>query len=150
MPDFSEPTGVVRNHRLRSDELLHCWAKSPCSGAFVQLLCNQNFNCLPCRWTPITTVNDGKSYGPRVGRLGQTGHYKRVCRYLSGGTSYKRTSGPRLFHGGPSSPRKRCRPASDFPSHGPSSVERATMDPAIVTHCEGIASGRSGSPSRPE
>jgi hypothetical protein len=49
----------------------------------VQLLCNQNFNCLPCRWTPITTVNDGESYGSRVGRLGQTGHYKRVSRYYS-------------------------------------------------------------------
>jgi hypothetical protein len=35
----------------------------------VQLLCNQNFNCLLCRWTPITTVNDGESYGSRVGRL---------------------------------------------------------------------------------
>jgi hypothetical protein len=63
---------------LRSEELPHCWAKSPCLGAFVQLLCNQNFNCLPCRWTPITTVNDGESYGSRVGRLRQTGHYKGV------------------------------------------------------------------------
>ena len=61
----------------------------------MQLLCDQNFNCLPCRWTPITTVNDGESYGSRVGRLGQTGHYKRVCRYLSGGTSHNPTSGPR-------------------------------------------------------
>src|SRR6202790_3179500 len=31
-------------NRLRSDELLHCWAKSRCSGAFVQLLCNQNWS----------------------------------------------------------------------------------------------------------
>jgi hypothetical protein len=66
---------------LRSDELPQCWAKSPCLGAFVQLLYNQNFNCLPCRWTAITTVNDGESYGSRVGRLRQTGHYKGVCRY---------------------------------------------------------------------
>src|SRR5260370_41246878 len=68
-------------NRLRSDELLHCRAMSPCSGAFVQLLCNQNFNCLPCRWTPITpitTVNDGESYGSRVRRLGQTGHLRGV------------------------------------------------------------------------
>jgi hypothetical protein len=28
-------------HGLPSDELPHCWAKSPCSGAFVQLLCNR-------------------------------------------------------------------------------------------------------------
>jgi hypothetical protein len=50
-------------NRLRSDELPHCWAKSPCSGAFVQLLCNQHFNALPCRSTPFTTVNYGESYG---------------------------------------------------------------------------------------
>ena len=31
-------------NRLRSDELLHCWAKSYCSGAFVPLLCNQNWS----------------------------------------------------------------------------------------------------------
>src|ERR1700745_188893 len=54
---------------LRSDELPHCWAKSPCSGAFVQLLCNQNFNALPCRSTPFTTVNYGESYGSGVRRL---------------------------------------------------------------------------------
>ena len=29
----------------------------------MQLLCNQNFNCLPCRWTPITTLNDGEFNG---------------------------------------------------------------------------------------
>jgi hypothetical protein len=40
-------------------------------------LCNQNFNALSCRSTPFTTVNDGESYGSRVGRLSQTGHYKR-------------------------------------------------------------------------
>jgi hypothetical protein len=28
-------------NRLRSDELLHFWAKSHCSGAIVQLLCNR-------------------------------------------------------------------------------------------------------------
>jgi hypothetical protein len=56
-------------NRLRSDELPHCWAKSPCSGAFVQLLCNQNFNALPCRSTPFTTVNYGESYGSDVRRL---------------------------------------------------------------------------------
>src|SRR5437016_13233513 len=28
-------------NRLRSDELPRCWAKSHCSGAFVQRLCNQ-------------------------------------------------------------------------------------------------------------
>src|SRR5258708_6121497 len=50
-------------NRLRSDELLHCWAKSHCSGAFVQLLCNQNFNGLSCRCTPITSANDGASCG---------------------------------------------------------------------------------------
>jgi len=30
-------------NRLRSDELPHCWAKSHCSGTFVQLLCNRYF-----------------------------------------------------------------------------------------------------------
>src|SRR5258705_263609 len=50
-------------NRLRSDELLHCWAKSPCSGAFVQRLCNQNFNGLSYRFAPITSANDGASCG---------------------------------------------------------------------------------------
>src|SRR5260370_38902486 len=31
-------------NRLRSDELLHCWAKSHRLGAFVQLLCNLNWS----------------------------------------------------------------------------------------------------------
>ena len=48
-------------NRLRSDKLPHCWAKSHCSGAFVQLLCNQNFNGLSCRCTPIMSANDGVS-----------------------------------------------------------------------------------------
>ena len=50
-------------NRLRSDELPHCRAKSHCSGAFVQLLCNQNFNGLSCRCTLITSANDGASCG---------------------------------------------------------------------------------------
>jgi hypothetical protein len=45
-------------NRLRSDELPHCWAKSHCSGAVVQLLCNQNYNGLPRRFTPITSANE--------------------------------------------------------------------------------------------
>src|ERR1700676_174085 len=49
-------------NRLRSDALLHCWAKSPCSGAFVQLLCNQNFNGY-IRRTPIMSADDGASCG---------------------------------------------------------------------------------------
>ena len=48
---------------LRSDELPHGWAKSRCSGAFVQLLCNQNFNGISGRCTPITSANDGASCG---------------------------------------------------------------------------------------
>ena len=35
----------------------------------MQLLCNQNFNALPCRSTPFTTVNYGESYGSGVRRL---------------------------------------------------------------------------------
>jgi len=35
----------------------------------VQLLCNPNFNALPCRSTPFTTVNYGESYGSGVRRL---------------------------------------------------------------------------------
>src|SRR5258708_1069621 len=35
-------------------------AKGRCSAAFVQLWCNQNFNGLSCRRTPITGANDGK------------------------------------------------------------------------------------------
>jgi hypothetical protein len=35
----------------------------------VQLLCNQNFNALPCRPTPFTTVNYGESYRSGVRRL---------------------------------------------------------------------------------
>ena len=35
----------------------------------VQLLCNQNFNALPCQSTPFTTVNYGESYGSGVRRL---------------------------------------------------------------------------------
>src|SRR6266404_501307 len=50
-------------NRLRSDELLHRWAKSPCSGAFVQLLCNQNFSGISVRCTLITSANDEASSG---------------------------------------------------------------------------------------
>ena len=35
----------------------------------MQPLCNQNFNALPCRSTPFTTVNYGESYGSGVRRL---------------------------------------------------------------------------------
>jgi hypothetical protein len=56
-------TLLIGINRLRSDELLHCWTKSHCSGAFVQLLCSQNFNGLSCRCTPITSANDGASCG---------------------------------------------------------------------------------------
>ena len=48
------PTTVLANsrfhtllfgiNRLRSDELPHYWAKSHCSGAFLQLLRIQDFN----------------------------------------------------------------------------------------------------------
>src|ERR1700756_1111405 len=70
--EFSTENGLANSrfhtllfgiNRLRSDELPHCWAKSPCSGAFVQLLCDQNFNALPCRSTPFTTVNYGETLG---------------------------------------------------------------------------------------
>ena len=50
--EFSTENGLANSrfhtllfgvNRLRSDEMPHCWAKSHCSGAIVQLLCNQNF-----------------------------------------------------------------------------------------------------------
>src|SRR5882757_69210 len=50
-------------NRLRSGELPHCWAKNRCLGAFVQLLCIQNFNGLSCRCTATTGANDGVSCG---------------------------------------------------------------------------------------
>lgn len=50
-------------NKLRSGEMPYFCAKSRCSGAFVQLLCNQNFNGLPCRRAPITSVKDGESCG---------------------------------------------------------------------------------------
>src|SRR5260370_38564369 len=41
-----------------------------CSGAFLQLLRNQNFNRLSCRCTPVTSGNDGASCGFVVFRCG--------------------------------------------------------------------------------
>src|SRR5258708_31312713 len=69
-------------NRLRSDELPHCWAKSHCSGAIVQLLCNQNFNGLsrPSRALTTERLEDLRSSGVPPGS-GQTSQYKRVSRY---------------------------------------------------------------------
>jgi len=79
-------------NRLRSDELPHCWAKSPCSGAFVQLLCNQNFNALPCRSTPFTTVNYGESYGSGVRRLARPVTTSAFMGTLSEAAQYRLAS----------------------------------------------------------
>src|SRR5260370_39496638 len=53
-----------------------------CSGAFLQLLRNQNFNRLSCRCTPVTSAKDGASCGfaifRRVARKWPTSQYKRV------------------------------------------------------------------------
>jgi hypothetical protein len=46
-------------NRLRSEELPYCWAKSHCSAAIVQLLCNQNFNGLSDRRTSMTSARNG-------------------------------------------------------------------------------------------
>src|SRR5882724_3028257 len=47
-------------NRLRSGELPHCWAKSHCSGAFVQLLCNQKCDGFSdCCGTIATTTTEG-------------------------------------------------------------------------------------------
>jgi hypothetical protein len=45
-------------NRLRSDGMPYFGANDPCSGAFVQLMCNQNFNLLSCRSAPITSANE--------------------------------------------------------------------------------------------
>jgi hypothetical protein len=69
-------------NRLRSDELPHCWAKSPCSGAFVQLFVQPEFQ----RFTlPIDALHHRQLW--RVLRIwrpkaSQTGHYKRVNQDL--------------------------------------------------------------------
>jgi hypothetical protein len=42
--------------------------KEPLFGNIVQLLCNENFNRLSCRCTPITSANDGASCGFAVFR----------------------------------------------------------------------------------
>ena len=44
---------------LRSDGMPYFGANDPCSAPFVQLLCNQNFNGLSYRCTPITRADDG-------------------------------------------------------------------------------------------
>ena len=43
--------------------------RAPVREHLCKLLCNQNFNALPCRSTPFTTVNYGESYGSSVRRL---------------------------------------------------------------------------------
>jgi hypothetical protein len=92
----AKPTTVLANsqfhtlffgiNRLRSDDLPHCRAKSHCSGAIVQLLCNQNSSGLSRRCTPITSANDGGSCGfaifRRTGLKRQTSQYKGVPRLL--------------------------------------------------------------------
>src|SRR6266851_10472770 len=42
--------------------------QEPLFGNIVQLLCNENFNRLACRCTPITSANDGASCGSAVFR----------------------------------------------------------------------------------
>jgi hypothetical protein len=42
LPNYRFHTLLFEVNRLRSDEVLHC-----CSEAFVQVLCNENFNGLP-------------------------------------------------------------------------------------------------------
>jgi len=77
-PEFSTENGLANSrfhtllfgiNRLRSDTIPHFCAKRHCLGAFVQLLCNQNFNGLSCRCTPITSANDGASCGSCVRML---------------------------------------------------------------------------------
>src|SRR5438445_1515152 len=47
-------------NRLRSEEILHCRAKSACSGTIVQLLCNQKCDGFSdCCGTAATTSTEG-------------------------------------------------------------------------------------------
>jgi hypothetical protein len=51
-------------NRLRSEELPNCWVKSHCSGAIVQLLCNQNF---PTRRSEVVKPQHKRVYWDQSG-----------------------------------------------------------------------------------